>query len=200
MNVQSKTRRTKRDAILRTVLRLVRDNGFHGVPISEVAAKSNVATGTIYHYFASKEDMINALFASIREKMGAALADGVGGTTGYRERFRLMWMNLYRYFTANPDEFRFLQQYQHSPFISKSTHEKVAGFYQAAGDLLKLGMAEGHLRPMDETLLLNSVYYSAVAAAETALQVRGGLSEVQVDTAEKCCWRAFRNKKDKGNS
>ena len=43
----------KREAILKSTLELIKDNGFHGTPISLIAKNAGVASGTIYHYFPS---------------------------------------------------------------------------------------------------------------------------------------------------
>jgi AcrR family transcriptional regulator len=51
----------KKKAIFESTLELVRENGFHGTPMSLVAKKAGVAAGTIYHYFESKDALIIAL-------------------------------------------------------------------------------------------------------------------------------------------
>ena len=50
----------KRKAILKSTLELIKDNGFHGTPISLIAKNAGVASGTIYHYFPSKDAIIMA--------------------------------------------------------------------------------------------------------------------------------------------
>ena len=52
----------KKEAILKSTLELIKDNGFHGTPISEIARHAGVASGTIYHYFSSKDAIIITLY------------------------------------------------------------------------------------------------------------------------------------------
>ena len=47
---------SKRDLILQTTLELITELGFHATPMSLIIKKSDVASGTIYHYFKSKEN------------------------------------------------------------------------------------------------------------------------------------------------
>lgn len=47
MNVQVLN---KKEAIFESTLKLVDEGGFHGTPVSQIAAQAQVATGTIYHY------------------------------------------------------------------------------------------------------------------------------------------------------
>ena len=54
----AKTKPSKRDAILDAMLDIVVERGFHDAPMSLVAQRSGASAGVIYHYFASKEDII----------------------------------------------------------------------------------------------------------------------------------------------
>ena len=74
MNVQSEIA-DKKKAILESTLELIRNNGFQGTPISLIAANAGVASGTIYHYFNSKDEIIVELYHLVRKEMLAAMFD-----------------------------------------------------------------------------------------------------------------------------
>ena len=59
----------KRAAILEATLDLISERGFHGTPISMIAAESGVSTGIIYHYFANKEELIYDLYYETQIRM-----------------------------------------------------------------------------------------------------------------------------------
>ena len=61
----------KKEAILNSTLELIKDNGFHGTPISLIAKNAGVASGTIYHYFPSKDAIIMELHFRIKKDMVA---------------------------------------------------------------------------------------------------------------------------------
>ena len=52
----------KREKILAAALNLFVEFGFHGTPTSKIAQKAGVANGTLFHYFATKEELVVALF------------------------------------------------------------------------------------------------------------------------------------------
>ena len=52
----------KRAAILQTTLDLISDRGFHNTPMSLIAKEAGVSAGTIYHYFAGKDELIFELY------------------------------------------------------------------------------------------------------------------------------------------
>ena len=66
-----------RRRILNAARELIAEAGFAGTPMSAVAARSGLATGTLYRYFASRQELFGQVFreVSTREmKLLAALA------------------------------------------------------------------------------------------------------------------------------
>jgi AcrR family transcriptional regulator len=53
---------TKKEKILETTLQLIAKNGLNASPMSMIAKEADVATGTIYHHFKSKEEIINEIY------------------------------------------------------------------------------------------------------------------------------------------
>lgn len=53
----------KRRAILDAAVRVFAREGFYGARVSDVAAEAGVAYGLVYHYFDSKERMLNEIFS-----------------------------------------------------------------------------------------------------------------------------------------
>jgi TetR/AcrR family transcriptional regulator, fatty acid metabolism regulator protein len=54
--------REKRQRILEAAVRVFADHGYHGARVSDIAADAGVAHGLLYHYFASKEDVLRTIF------------------------------------------------------------------------------------------------------------------------------------------
>ena len=106
----------KRSAILNTALVLLVENGFHNTPMSLIAKQAGVSAGIIYHYFESKEDLINQLYKEIEAKLSQALLgvklDQLEGMALLKE----LWLDVYAYYVDHPNETLFLEQYKNSPF------------------------------------------------------------------------------------
>ena len=56
----------KVDKILEAALQLFTSKGFHGTPTSEIAKTAGVANGTLFHYFKTKEELINNLYLHVK--------------------------------------------------------------------------------------------------------------------------------------
>ena len=52
----------KRRQILEAAIHVFARQGFHSARVSDVAEEAGVAYGLVYHYFDSKEQMLNELF------------------------------------------------------------------------------------------------------------------------------------------
>jgi TetR/AcrR family transcriptional regulator, fatty acid metabolism regulator protein len=61
----------KRKRILEAAVRVFAEHGYHGARVGDIAEDAGVAHGLLYHYFASKEEVLHAIFL---ENWGELLA------------------------------------------------------------------------------------------------------------------------------
>lgn len=54
--------REKRKVILDAAIRVFADHGYHGARVGDIAEHAGVAHGLLYHYFASKDDVLRTIF------------------------------------------------------------------------------------------------------------------------------------------
>jgi AcrR family transcriptional regulator len=52
----------KRKLILDAAIRVFADHGYHGARVGDIAEDAGVAHGLLYHYFASKDDVLRTIF------------------------------------------------------------------------------------------------------------------------------------------
>src|ERR671916_1227654 len=65
----------KRRMILDAAVRVFARQGFHHCRVSDVADEAGVAYGLVYHYFTSKEEILNTLFLERWQIMLDAIAE-----------------------------------------------------------------------------------------------------------------------------
>jgi TetR/AcrR family fatty acid metabolism transcriptional regulator len=54
--------REKRKLILDAAIRVFAEHGYHGARVGDIAEDAGVAHGLLYHYFASKDDVLQTIF------------------------------------------------------------------------------------------------------------------------------------------
>lgn len=137
----------KRAEILHAALDLIAGNGFHGAPMAMIAERAQVAQGTIYCYFESKEILIFELHRFLVEKFEGALRREIPQGRPLRERFFHVGRGFVGYCLAAPQEFRFLEQFYDSPYGVIYRRDQAIG--NADGGIFQELVAEG----MEEQLL-----------------------------------------------
>jgi len=75
-----------RQEILAAALRLFAEKGFHHVSMQEIAAAAEFGTGTLYHFFPSKEDLFFELLVATGEESLALVLPALEGPGDERHR------------------------------------------------------------------------------------------------------------------
>lgn len=179
---------TKRDLILQSALKLITGKGFHGTVMSEMAREAGVAAGTIYHYFKTKEDIITVLYSELKAQFGEAIRKEINADKTVKEQFFNLYKGIYQYFITHPTEFRFLEQYANSPYISSEIVDENKHFYQPAIDFLAAGIQSGVLRSMDVHLMVSLVYGSITTVAKLKVVGHTEVSDTMLESAVQSCW------------
>jgi AcrR family transcriptional regulator len=157
MNVQLNTSNDKIQAIFKSTLTLIKDFGFHGCPMSRIAQDAEVATGTIYHYFDSKDALIIALFYDTKIKAQKAAFYKVDPTLPYEVRFKMIWTNIFRHFVANPEAISFLDQFYSSPYVKGIIYGETQCLEDEISNFLEEGVTHQFLKS-EPLSLLSSAY------------------------------------------
>ena len=63
----------KRNAILDAATRVFAERGLTAAPTSEISRRAGVADGTLFTYFKTKDDLINALYREIKLELADAM-------------------------------------------------------------------------------------------------------------------------------
>jgi AcrR family transcriptional regulator len=115
----------KKQSIFQASLKLFVENGFHGTSTSEIARTAGVATGTIFHYFKTKEELINSLYLHTKEDMLNEISGTYNDKTTFKENIKDLWLRFSYFGINNPYMFQFILIFNSSPYITSLTKEQV---------------------------------------------------------------------------
>jgi len=76
----------KRRQILDAAIRVFARQGFHATRVSDIADEAGVAYGLVYHYFKSKDEVLNELFSQRWSLLLAAIEETDAGDAPPREK------------------------------------------------------------------------------------------------------------------
>jgi AcrR family transcriptional regulator len=109
----------KKVAILEATLELIAECGFHNTPTSRIAKNANVGVGSIYRYFADKDELICELFLYVIEKENLEVLKEYNPNAPLREQYIHICSRIIKFALQHPKESTFLQQFRHSPYGKK---------------------------------------------------------------------------------
>jgi AcrR family transcriptional regulator len=113
----------KRNAILDAATRLFAERGLAAAPTSEISGRANVAEGTLFTYFNTKDDLINALYREIKLELADAMMSDFPRKKNVRTRLRHVWDRYVNWGIANPKQRKVLAQLQVSEVLTKESKD-----------------------------------------------------------------------------
>ena len=105
----------KKEAILEAALGLFSKNGYQGTSTASISSMAKVATGTLFHYFDNKENLVNELFLAIKMDFKTAMTQGIKEQKTTKEAIRCIWENALSWSVKNPEKVSFVVQMKASP-------------------------------------------------------------------------------------
>jgi TetR/AcrR family fatty acid metabolism transcriptional regulator len=94
---------SKKRLILKVATEVFAEKGFHETTVSQIAQKANIAEGSIYHYFESKEDLLFSIPEERMENFLSGLRESLEGVKGALNKIRkLIWYHL-NFYEKNKD-------------------------------------------------------------------------------------------------
>jgi AcrR family transcriptional regulator len=116
----------KQQEILKAALNLFVEFGFHGTPTSKIAKEAGVANGTLFHYYKTKDELIMALYSSIKTRLSEKMYAGNKPDASFKENLKTIYANMLEWAIEHKEEFYFMQQFNTSPFLSLIAPEEIS--------------------------------------------------------------------------
>jgi AcrR family transcriptional regulator len=152
----------KRQRILDAAVRVFARQGYETSPVGAVAKEAGVAYGLVYHYFGSKDAVLEAVF---REQWGrllaaVALAEETGESAP--EQLGLVVKIVLRTWRDDPDLVRLLvREITRSPHIQDELDE-IGQAFASIERIIRRGQAEGTFRSELDPQLAAWMLYGAL--------------------------------------
>ncbi len=169
--------------ILDAAVRVFANKGYHTSRVGDIAEEAGVAYGLLYHYFKSKEEVLETVF---RETWGILLAavNGVEETREpAREQLRKVAAIVLRAWHRQPDLIRVLvMEVTRSPHIQREIDE-IQQAFAALERIVRRGQEDGEFRIDVNPRLGGWIFYGALDELLTGW-VLGQLPDSEEDIEE----------------
>jgi AcrR family transcriptional regulator len=154
--------REKRRQILRAAIAVFARSGYHTSRVADVAKEAGVAYGLVYHYFGSKEDLLESIFRRTWARMLEAVEAVEAEDTTAREQLAGVARIVLGTFETDPDLIRVLiREVARSPQLGREVDE-IAHAFAALERIVVRGQERQELRRDVDPRLAAWVVYGAL--------------------------------------
>ena len=138
----------KRRVILDAAVRVFARQGFHTCRVSDIADEAQVAYGLVYHYFSSKEEILDTLFLERWDVMLAAIAEADASHPAPREKLRAIAAFIIESYRHDPDLMKvIIVEVTRAANTFGLTHlDKIRDAYALIAGIVARAQADGQFR------------------------------------------------------
>ncbi|WP_158790471.1 TetR/AcrR family transcriptional regulator [Granulicella sp. L60] len=112
----------KRNAIISAATQIFAERGL-GAPTSAISALAGIAEGTLFTYFKTKDDLVNALYREIKQDLADAMMSGFPRKKSVRSRLQHVWNCYTTWGISHPQQRKVLTQLQLSSILTTQSRE-----------------------------------------------------------------------------
>ncbi len=174
---------SKRDALLDAAEALFVKEGFWGATTARIAKAAGVATGTLFTYFSSKDELIDEVYLRIKGQVQESINFALESTAVSEELFRLILVSYIQWGCKHPEQHQLMLQLRQENAVSQRVQEQIE---EGSLSLLRRGIEVGLLAPLDPLFIHTMVVAQCEATIQYALDQQ--LSPQEVDA---CAQQTF---------
>lgn len=113
----------KRAKLIASAIELFAAEGIHSASTNHIARAAGVAAGTLFNYFATKEELVQAAYLECKSELIAAMRDEPPDDAGFRSFLRNVWTRSLEWGLTHPTRHNFLRQFSQLPEATRSSPE-----------------------------------------------------------------------------
>ena len=150
----------KRIAILEAATEVVAMLGV-SAPTAKIAKGAGVAEGTLFTYFANKEELLNRLYRELKMDLRDSMMTGYPAGKRIVDRSRYVWDRYIGWGSAHPLKRRAMRQLAVSDRITEETKKLAGDAFAEVNDMMRECAAGGAMRHQPPSFV--SAIMSAIA-------------------------------------
>ena len=178
-----------KEKIIRTAMNLFVSQGIDSTPTSKISKEAGVATGTLFHHFKTKEDLINEVYLFVKRNYSSYIIEEIIDTTkDVKMLLKEIWDNGIRWGEENSIEVKFMIDYSNSKHISLDSKEKGSSIIAPFDEVFVRGRKEKILKNLSTTIF-RSIYVGIF----TAFIFSEDKSRSNIDNGFEVFWDAISN-------
>lgn len=194
---RQRERDARRRLILDSAKAVFAKRGFQNATVEEIASRAELAVGTLYRYFQSKEEMYVSLLFEAMEMFHERIEAIRAGDTSPDEQLRAVWRFFYDFYHQQPEYYRvfmFLHNEGLPDVISVEVLNEInlraRENFRLVGQIVQAGVEAGIYRPVDSRRVVD-VLWSLLMGMVQLIETRRNLGVTHGSSLEPLHAQAF---------
>lgn len=159
----------KRESFLNAALKLFVANGVQNTSTAAIAKEAGTASGTLFLYFPTKQDLIDELVLQIGREQADTMKASLDPSLSVRDTFFTIWNSSIRWFLENMDAYNYVQQVRDTGLVSEATVQESAKFFSYYYYAIQKGFKEGAIKRYPADVIGGFLYQDIVAVMNILL-------------------------------
>jgi len=161
---RAKSGQDKRRLILDAAVRVFARQGFHACRVSDIADEAGVAYGLVYHYFASKDEVLDTLFLERWNVMLDLIREVDSKPLPVREKLGAITSFIVDSYRHDPDLMKvIIVEVTRAANSFGQTHlGQIREAYELIGDIVAKAQEEGVFKPEIEARFAAMAFYGTI--------------------------------------
>ncbi len=154
----------KRENFLNAALKLFVANGVQNTSTAAIAKEAGTASGTLFLYFPTKQDLINELVLKIAREQSEYMQTLLDPALSVRDTFFAIWAGSLRWLLENMDLYEFNQQIRDTNLVEEAIIQETGRYFSYYYEAIQRGLEEGAIKSYPVDLIGGFLYQDLVAA------------------------------------
>ena len=152
----------RRRQILEAAVKVFAQKGFHASRVGDIAEEAGIAYGLVYHYFESKEDLLETIFRTTWTEMLARVHEVEEAKIPAAEAVRQVTALILRTWRRDPDLVRVLvREVTRNQHVQQEV-EEITSAMEALERIIRSGQESGEFRTDLDPRLAAAIFYGAL--------------------------------------
>lgn len=179
-------------AIHDSAMKLVNRTGFVGLKMAEVAKEANIATGTLYIYYKSKEALINDVYIETKKDIINNLLNQKHQSETFYTTFKNIWVSYFKFCFENPEKMLFCEQFFYSGYISNEVKAEVDLLFEPMHEMLRTAQANGLVKQIDVEILFAQMHGAIHEIVKVLIKQKKQIGSNQLQRCFDMAWDSIK--------
>lgn len=180
----------KQEAIKGATVKLVNEIGFVSSSVSKIAKEANVSPATIYIYYKNKEDLLVSTYIDIKRKLGEAIIGNIDESQPFKDIFKLVWENGFRFVSENREQYKYAEQFSNSPYSELVNNTELEKYFEPIIKILENGINQKVIKDVPYDILATFIFYPIMILSNSKVCKSIELNTQIIDLSFELAWDA----------